>query len=105
MRKVQISLTEESWNLLEAITKEANEDFELGSISYSDVMSEAILQSRIDLKALQAKHANVRKSLRLLASKKDIDIDTAIKNLMELKQRNTKKHKVASTNADGVARD
>lgn len=102
MRKIQVNLNEESWALLDGITKEANEDFQLGTITYSDVVIEAILQSRIDVRALQAKHVNLRKSLRLLATKKDIDIDTVIRQMTELKQRGGKKSAKQLSTTDGT---
>lgn len=102
MRKIQINLNKESWSLLDGITKEANEDFQLGTITYSDVVIEAILQSRIDIRALQAKHVNLRKSLRLLATKKDIDIDMVIKQMTDLKQRGGKRSGKQPSSAEGV---
>jgi len=102
MRKIQINLNEEAWSLLDGITKDANEDFQLGTITYSDVVIEAILQSRIDVRALQAKHVNLRKSLRLLATKKDIDIDMVIRQMTELKQRGGKNATKQANSTDGV---
>lgn len=84
-RKLQVILTEDSWSTLDAIVKEANLDFQSGSINMSDVVNEILLTAKIDVRTLQIKHTNVRRSLRNLASKKDIDIDLAIKSLMELK--------------------
>ena len=101
MRKIQINLNEEAWALLEGTTKEANENFELGSITYSDVATEAILQSRIDVRALQAKHVNLRKSLRLLSTKKDIDFDTVIRQMTEFKQRCGKRSAKSAAMAEG----
>jgi hypothetical protein len=40
---------------------------------------------------LQAKHTNIRKSLRLLSSQKEIDIDSAIRALMDIKSKVGKK--------------
>ncbi len=84
-RKFQVILTEESWSILDALVKEANHDFQSGSINMSDVVNEVLLTAKIDVRALQIKHTNVRRSLRNLANQKEIDIDLAIKSLMELK--------------------
>ncbi len=90
-RKLQVILTDDSWTTLDAIVKEANLDFQSGSINMSDVVNEILLTAKIDIRALQIKHTNVRRSLRNLASKKDIDIDLAIKSLMELKAASQKR--------------
>jgi outer membrane protein TolC len=68
-------------------TDEANKDFSAGSITLSDVANEMILLAKIDVRVLQAKHANIRKALRVMAGQKDIDIESAIKSLMEMKAR------------------
>lgn len=90
-RKLQIVLTDETWALLENLNKEANQEFKTGFITMSDIVNEMILTSKIDLRSLQGKHTNVRKSLRQLSSQKDIDLDLAIKSLMELKNSQNKK--------------
>ena len=90
-RKIQIVLSEDAWNVLEATTSESNSGFKNGSITYSDVVSEYLQSGKIDIRLLQAKHTNIRKSLRLMASQKEIDIDSAIKSLMELKAKGAKR--------------
>ncbi len=91
MSKIQINLCDESRKRLDNITAEANFDFLVGTITLSDVVSEMILQARIDIRTLQTKHTNVRKSLRLLASRKDIDLASAIEQLSEMQARSQKK--------------
>jgi hypothetical protein len=91
-RKLQVMITEDNWTTIETLLKEANENFKLGSINYSDIINEMALNAKIDLKTLQAKHANIRKSLRSMACEKDIDIETAIKMLTELKNKSGRKH-------------
>lgn len=90
-KKLQILLTEEAWNLLDNLTKEANDGFKNGHISWSDVINEILLTAKLDIRALQAKRTNIRKSLRLMASQKDIDFDSAIKHLMDLRSKSGKK--------------
>lgn len=90
-RKLQIILTEETWSLLENTSKEANQNFKSGFIALSDIVNEMILNAKIDIRGLQIKHTNIRKSLRQLSTLKDIDLDLAIKSLMELKSSQTKK--------------
>ena len=86
-KRLQVILNDESWNAVEAVTNEASLNFEVGSINYSDVINEMILGSKVDVKSLQLKHTDFRRSLKLLAGKDDIDLDSAIKSLMELKAR------------------
>ncbi len=90
-RKIQIVLCDEAWNVLENVTDESNNSFKNGSITYSDVVSEYLQSGKIDIRLLQAKHTNIRKSLRLMASQKEIDLDSAIKSLMDLKSRAAKR--------------
>lgn len=90
-RKLQVLFTEENWAIVEAAEKEANADFKNGSINYSDIVNEMVFTSKLDIKTLQAKHTNIRKSLRSLATMEEIDIDSAIKTLMELKSKTTKR--------------
>ncbi len=90
-KKIQIVLSDESWSALENLTNEANEGFVNGTINYSDVVNELIATGKLEIRALQAKHTNIRKSLRLMASQKEIDIESAIKALMDLKSKGVKK--------------
>ena len=90
-KRLQIILTDEAWNAVDALTNDASQNFEAGSINYSDAINEMILTARVDVKALQLKHTDVRRSLRAMASKETVDIDAVIKSLMELKSRSTKR--------------
>ncbi len=90
-KKIQIVLSDEAWMALENLTKEANDGFLNGTINYSDVANELISTGKIDIRGLQAKHTNIRKSLRLMASQKEIDIESAIKALLDLKSKGVKK--------------
>jgi hypothetical protein len=92
-KRLQVILTDETWGIVDALNTQANENFETGSINYSDVINEMILCSKVEIKLLQQKHTNIRRSLKLLASKADIDLDSAIKCLMELKARQSGKKK------------
>ena len=105
MRKLQLNLNEEAWKVLESTVEEANHDFAAGSITLSDVANELIVNAKIDVRTLQAKHANIRKALRVMATQKDIDIESAIKNLMEMKARSTQKRspKIQQPNDEVIA--
>lgn len=102
-RKLQVILTEDSWGILEALSKEANDGFTSGSINMSDIVNDVLQTAKVDIRSLQAKHTNIRRSLRQMASQKDIDIDLAIKSLMELKtvgQKRAPKQQVAMKGLD-----
>lgn len=99
-RKLQVLLSEENWAIVESTIKEANTDFSNGSINYSDVINEMISNAKLDIKTLQAKHTNIRKSLRTLASQSEIDLDLAIKTLMELKAKGSKRQSKAASLID-----
>ena len=90
-KKLQIVMSDDSWMTLENLTKEANDGFVNGSITFSDVVNEILITAKLDIKGLQAKHTNIRKSLRLMAAQKEIDIDSAIRALMEIKSKGGKK--------------
>ena len=101
-KKLQVVLTDETWTVLDGLTKDANDGFINGSITYSDVVNEILVTAKLDIKSLQAKHTNIRKSLRLMASQKEIDIDSAIRALMDLKSKNTKKSSKAQLSMEGA---
>lgn len=101
-KKIQVNLTDETHGLLENMLTEANSDFENGSINISDVVNEIIRAAKLDIKTLQSRHTNIRKSLRLLASQKEMDIESAIKALMELKSKSGKKALRNQMNMEGV---
>lgn len=92
MKRLQIYLTDEALQMVEDQLKLANENFKSGTINYSDLITEMILNSKIDIKTLQLKKTDLRRSLRVLALQPDIDLDTAIKHLSELRQRSLKKN-------------
>jgi len=99
-KRMQVILTDEAWAMVEAVTKEANDGFDLGTINSSDAINEMILTSRVDIKTLQSKHTNIRRTLRLMAVKENMDIEEALKILTDLKTRNGKKPRVQSREAE-----
>ncbi len=101
-KRLQVILSDEAWREVETITKEATEKFESGSINYSDVINEMILTSKVDVKLLQLKHTDLRRSLKVLAGKNDLDIEAAIKSLMELKARGGSGKKKTNSNQEEV---
>lgn len=100
-RRIQIFLSDEVWQSVLSITKDANEGFESGKITPADVLNEMIVTSKVDVKALQLKHTDLKKSLTLLAKRSDLDIESAIKALLELKAKTGKRR--ATSSAEEVA--
>ena len=90
MKKLQIIFSDEAWSVVESIHAKATEDFDMGSISYSDVMNVIVLTSNVDVKTLQSKHTDIRRSLRALASQKDVNIDDVIRSLTEIRGKSKK---------------
>jgi hypothetical protein len=101
MKRMQIVFTDEAWTVVETTLAQATENFDTGSISTSDVVNELVLHSRIDIKALQTRHTDLRRSLKAYASKEDIDIDQLIKTLTELKGKSGKKKSQESEAKNG----
>lgn len=90
-------LTPEAWAEVEALTNASNENFDVGAITYSDVINEMVLTAKVDVKTLQRKHTDIRRSIRAIASQNTIDLDSAIKALMELKSLNSKRKPTAQS--------
>jgi hypothetical protein len=99
-KRMQVILTEEAWAMVEAVTKEANDGFDTGTINSSDAINEMILTSKVDIKALQSKHTNIRRYLRLMAAKENMDIDEALRILADLKTKNGKKPRLQAKDAE-----
>ncbi len=95
-KRLQVCMNDDAWAQVEAITNETNEGFEGGSVTYSDVINEMILTSKVDIRALQLRHTDLRRSLRAMASKQTVDIDAVIKSLMDLKAK-APKRKISNT--------
>lgn len=91
MRRLQVILNDEAWASVEKLTRSANDNFDAGTISYSDAINEMVVCSKVDVKALQLKHSDLRRSLKSLSAKKELDIDAVIRALMELKTKNVKR--------------
>jgi len=94
MKRLQVILNDEAWIEIEKIYKDATEGFKTGSINYSDVINEMILNSKVDLKELRLKHTDIRKSLLNLAKSENLDVEAAIKVLSEIRGRGSKKSKL-----------
>jgi septation ring formation regulator EzrA len=86
-KRLQIALSDEALATVELLIKQANKDFETGHITYSDAINEMIMTSKVDIKTLQDKHTDVRRSLKSFAKQDDPDLDSLIKTLTELKKQ------------------
>ena len=90
-KRIQIVLTPDAWNTVEAICTEANKNFASGTVTTSDAINEMILTAKVDIRSLQLKHTDLRRSLRVMAANEDIDVDAVLKALTEFKARSGKK--------------
>lgn len=91
-KRIQVILSEQALVKLEKTHEEAKKGFQTGTISLADVLNEMILESNLDLKELRTKHTNLKKSLLKLAKEKDLDVETALKVIQDLKSKLTKKN-------------
>lgn len=95
-KRIQILLTDEAWKAVDDLTNTANTDFKNGRISYTDAINEMLICSKVDIQKLQTKHINLRKSLKIMATEKDLDVDALIKTLVEYKNMRGKRPKVSA---------
>lgn len=96
MKRLQVILTDEAWSEIEKVYKDSTDGFKTGSINYSDVINEMVLNSKVDLKELRLKHTDIRKSLLNLAKSENLDVEAAIKALSEIRSRSSKKTKIST---------
>jgi hypothetical protein len=90
-KKLQVSVSQEAWNAVEALCSEANLGFDAGNVSVSDAVNEMILSARVDVKALQTKRTDLRRALRAMAGKEELDLESVIRSLSELRGKTGKK--------------
>lgn len=98
-KRLQTWVSAEAWTSVESLLKEANEGFDVGKVTLSDLMNDIISSSKVDIKGLQHKHTDLRRSLKVMASKADLDIESVIKSLSELKAKSAKRPS-KNTNSD-----
>ena len=89
-KRLQIALSDEALIAVESLIKEANDNFELGHINYSDIINEMVINSKVDIKVLQDKHTDIKRSLKSYAKQEYPDIDALIKTLTEIKKQKQK---------------
>lgn len=89
-KRRRITLTDEAMAAVIALTTKANENFDVGKVTHSDAINEMIVCSRVDVKALQQKHTDLGRSLRAIAARTDLDLDSTIKLLKGMRARRAK---------------
>ncbi len=90
-KRLQLFLNADAENKLTKVYEEITSNFNSGNIKISDVVSEMILSSEIDIKEIRLKYTDLKKSLIELAHADNLDVDAAIKALLELRNKNSKK--------------
>ena len=90
-KRLQVMVSLEAWNAVEALCNEANLGFEAGNVSVSDAVNEMILSARVDVKSLQSKRTDLRRALRAMAGKEELDLESVIRSLTELRGKAAKK--------------
>jgi hypothetical protein len=101
-KKIQLTISDEVWNTVEKTLKEASDGFHVGSINYSDVINEMLLNAKVDIKQLQNRKTDIRRSLKAMASLDDIDLDSAIRTLTELKAKTAKLVRSKASDSESV---
>jgi hypothetical protein len=96
-RKLTVFLNEEAWSIFESLMKEANENNDSGTITFSNLINEMIPNAKVDIRSLQLKYADYRKTLKVLSSRKDIDLDQVVKILNEIRNKTPKRKASTST--------
>lgn len=90
-KRLQVVVSKEAWDAVDALCKEANQGFDAGNITFSDAVNELILSAKPDVKALQTRRTDLRRALRSMAGREDLDLDSAIRFLSDLKGKSGKK--------------
>jgi hypothetical protein len=100
-KRIQIILSDDAKVTLDKLYNEAKSGFKVGTIKISDLVSEIILNTKIDVNDVRAKYTDLRKSLKELAITENVDLDLAIKTLSELKGKYQKKVTKSKNSTDG----
>lgn len=90
-KRLQVLVSQEAWEAVDALCNEANLGFEAGNITVSDAVNEMILSARVDVRALQSKRTDLRKALRAMANKEELDLESVIRSLSDLRGKAGKK--------------
>ena len=90
-KRLQVVVSQEAWEAVDSLCKEANLGFEAGNITVSDAVNELILSAKVDVKALQSKRTDLRRALRAMASKEELDLESVIRSLSELRGKTAEK--------------
>lgn len=90
-KRLQVQVSQEAWEAVEALCKEANQNFEAGSVTVSDAVNEMILAAKVDVRALQLKRTDLRRALRAMADKEDLDLESVLRSLTDLRGKVPKK--------------
>ena len=86
-KRIQVILSEPAHKLLEDYVAEANTNFEDGTVLMVDVLELALEKAKIDIRELQIRKTNLKRTLKNISEKPDeIDLDTLIHRLESLKQ-------------------
>lgn len=106
-RKIQLTLSFQTWERLEAVLEEANRDFAEGRVFFSDIVELAIEKASFDVAELRRRKANPRRSLlRHLESEGPLDFKALMNAVKQLeatqKEAEARKGRVSQKeNPDG----
>lgn len=86
-KHIQVTISEDAWSILDNMIKLCNTNFNKGRVSQSDIVSEALLVAKLNIKSLQNRSIDLKKFLKQTAAESQPDIDDTIKTLNEIKAR------------------
>ncbi len=84
-KRLQVQVSDDAWKAVEALCKEANQGFDGGNITTSDAVNEMILAAKVDVRTLQVRHTDLRKVLISMAKKEELDLESLLKTLGEMR--------------------
>ena len=84
-KRLQIILSKTAYEYLEKNHNQATEGFHQVKLSFSDVIEAMVLNSKLNLTDLRLKHTDLRRTLLVLAKRKDVSVEDIVNQMVELK--------------------
>lgn len=102
-KRLQIFVSDASWDILMEAHMRANEGFEIGTVTVGDVVDQAISQLDLDATELQARKTDLKKALKVYLKEENLSAENLIQKLSALgvASRKTSKQKKVNANTGG----
>jgi type II secretory pathway component HofQ len=99
-KKITFEINEEVYQHFEKVLEEANKDFNAGKIHPSTLISEMILEAKVDIESLRVRNVDLRKYLRVLADQDSLDLDSIVASMRRLKGKTTRSKSEGASEED-----